>query len=410
LELKPKIFIAVAIIFLFLSLLVGIFRLMADNGLNTGILQNIYALHPILMVFGFLACIVMAERVAGISVIPDLKQSRLPLAMVPLLSLGVVSELAGYTIGPRWLNYAGGAFLLASCLAFTFVLFRLAIKTGTKLPFYFMIISAVSLSVSAILSTLILPVGNFPFIMLLLSFPIIFILGERVELTRFTSTPSSTKRFKISFILASASVAMFTLSSALDSFFRLQTTLVSIGSLFLLGTLSLVLFAENQNFRLLSKSKEALQRYVLNHTRVAYSWGIFGLILGEIYFLSSMRIDLYDPFIHSLAIGFIGTMLLAHGPVILPTILGRKLDTTKVSLLPLQVLTAGNLLRIVGDLMLRTYNSMIISDSVGLSGWLILIAVIIFLLKLIPFASSTNRTVSLGKDSIIQQEESTNHQ
>ena len=75
---KNKIFVVFAIIFLLLALLDGIFRLMADNGLGTGILENIYFLHPILMVFGFLASIVMAERVAGISVITQLNKSPLP--------------------------------------------------------------------------------------------------------------------------------------------------------------------------------------------------------------------------------------------------------------------------------------------------------------------------------------------
>ena len=91
LQLKPKVFIIVAIAFLILALLDGIFRLMADNGLSTGVLANIYGLHPILMVFGFLASIVMAERVAGISIIPELKRSPAPLTMVPLIALGVVS-------------------------------------------------------------------------------------------------------------------------------------------------------------------------------------------------------------------------------------------------------------------------------------------------------------------------------
>ncbi|MDH2902136.1 MAG: hypothetical protein PXY39_14300 [archaeon] len=403
LELKPKIlFIAVAIIFLFLSLLVGIFRLMADNGLNTGILQNIYALHPILMVFGFLACIVMAERVAGISVIPDLQQSRVPLAMVPLVALGVLSELAGYSMGARWLDYVGGALLLSGCFAFIFVLFKLSGKTGIKLPFYFMILSAVSLSISAILSAFSLPGGNFPFIMLLLSFPLIFILGERVELTRFTSSAASTNRFMISFILAGSAVALFTLSSILYFLFDLQMMVLSIGSLLLLTTLIVVLLTENQNFNLLSRSREPLQRYVLTHTRVAYAWGILGLILAEIYFVNS-RLDLYDAFIHSMAVGFIGTMLLAHGPVILPSVIGRKLDITRISLLPLEILTAGNLIRIVGDLILVNYNSAIVSVFVGLSGWLILIAVLAFLLKLIPIASSANQIISSRKNSIMSK-------
>ncbi|MCL4517707.1 MAG: NnrS family protein [Thaumarchaeota archaeon] len=392
---KPKIFIAAAIIFLILALLDGIFRLMAGNGLSTGILENIYGLHPILMVFGFLACIVMAERVAGISVIPELKKSPVPVAMVPLIALGVVLELIGYTTGPQFLRYAGGAFLFAGSIVFVFVLFRLGSKTGAKLPFYFMIVSGASLASSAVLSALYLPAGNVGFIMLLLAFPLVFILGERVELTRFTANAAVTGRFKFAFLFSSAAVLLFALAAFLDFSFEFQMIVSFLGSLLLLATLFLVLFAENQNFRLLSKSKEPLQRYVISHTRVAYAWGIAGMILSEIYFWDSMRIDLYDSFIHSIAVGFIGTMLLAHGPVILPSVTGRRLNTAKLSLLPLGVLTAGNVIRIVGDLILLVYNSNWLAFSVGLSGWLILIAVILFLRQIL-FAS---KLVQLNRPS-----------
>ncbi len=100
-----------------------------------------------------------------------------------------------------------------------------------------------------------------------------------------------------------------------------------------------------------------------------------------------MHIDLYDPFIHSIAVGFVGTMLLAHGPVILPSVTGRRLNAAKLSLLPLGVLTVGNLVRIVGDLIMLDYNATLLEYSIGLAGWLILIAVILFLRQIL-FGSS----------------------
>lgn len=391
-------FMAVAIIFMILALLDGIFRLMANNGLNTGILENIYSLHPILMVFGFLACIVMAERVSGISVIPELKNSSAPLLMVPFIAIGIVFELIGYTVGPTFLAYLGAASLFAGCLDFIIVLFTLAGKTGLKLPFHFMIVSAISLASAAVLSGLYLPAGNSGFIMLLLSFPLIFILGERVELTRFTASTSATARFRFGFALSCGAVALFAVSSALNSFFEAQTIAALVGSLFLLATLFLVLMAENQNFKLLSRSREPLQRYVISHTRVAYIWGITGLILAVVYLADSTRVDLYDPFIHSIAVGFIGTMLLAHGPVILPSVTGKKLDARKISLLPLVFLTVGNIIRVAGDLSFLVYTSKIVEILVGLSGWLILTAVIIFMREIFSFSKSTRVSSADIKD------------
>ncbi|MDG6907755.1 MAG: hypothetical protein JRN20_18430 [Nitrososphaerota archaeon] len=385
---KQKIFLAFGIFFLILALFDGIFRLMANTGMSTGILQGIYGLHPILMVFGFLGCIVMAERVAGISVIPELKKSPAPVVMVPLIALGVVFELVGYSLGPQILRYAGGISLFAGSSVFIFVLFSLGKKTGARLPFNFMILSGVSLAASAVFSAFYLPSGRAGFIMLLLSFPLVFILGERVELTRFTASPTATRRFKVAFLSSLIAVLSFILAATFTSSFEFQVAFSFLGSLFLALTLLLVLLAENQNFRLLSRSKEPLQKYVISHTKVAYSWGIVGMTLALIYFGTSMKIDLYDPFIHSIAVGFIGTMLLAHGPVILPSVTGQRPSVEKLSLLPLMVLTAGNLIRIVGDLISLAYESKILESIVGLSGWLILIAVIFFLRQILLSSSS----------------------
>ena len=387
-------------IFLLLALLDGIFRLMADNGLSTGILENIYVLHPILMVFGFLASIVMAERVAGISVIPKLNKSPLPLTMVPLILIGVALEVIGYTVGTELLKFVGGAFLLAGSIVFIFVLGKLAKNTGTKLPFYYMIVSGVSLAASAVLSAFYLPLGNFGFIMLLLCFPLVFILGERVELTRFTSTASANQRFKIAFGLSCIAVAAFVISSLPPST-GVQAVSSSLGSVLLLGTIAIVLLGEIQNWKLLLKSNQPLQKYVVSHTKVAYAWGILGVILAAIYSMDSMHIDLYDSFIHSIAVGFIGTMLLAHGPVILPTVTGRKIDMAKISILPLSVLTLGNLIRIAGDIISLAYASRALEIVVGLSGWLILIAVILFL-RQIMFSSSKPAKAELGNISNIR--------
>ena len=100
-----------------------------------------------------------------------------------------------------------------------------------------------------------------------------------------------------------------------------------------------------------------------------------------------MQLDLYEPFIHSITVGFVGTMLLAHGPVILPSVTGRRLNAAKLSLLPIGVLTVGNLVRIVGDLIMLDYNATLLEYSIGLAGWLILIAVILFLRQIL-FGSS----------------------
>lgn len=382
---KAKAFIGISIIFMMLALLTGIFRLMTDNSISTGILSNLYDLHPIIMVFGFLACIVMAERVVGISVFPELKSSKIAFLMVPLFALGVLGEIFGYTGGPILLRYLGGSLLFAGCIAFEAVLVRLTKKSGIKLPFYFMILSVVSLLGAAALSSAELPAGEPSFIMLLLSFPMIFILGERVELSKFTSTKSSTRRFEAAFVASIFAVASFLIALLLGSYEK-ETVVVSFGLVMLLVTLLVVLSAEVSNFRMLAKSLQPLQRYVSIHTRIAYAWGFAGIIFGVIYFMSPFNFDLYDAFIHSLAVGFIGTMLLAHGPVILPSVTGRKLESSSISTAPLILLTFANVIRISGDVVLNVSYSYPIEVVTGLSGWLVLASVLLFLREILSKA------------------------
>ncbi|HZW56619.1 MAG TPA: NnrS family protein [Nitrososphaerales archaeon] len=375
---KPGIFIGIALAFMMLALLTGIFRLMSDYALYPGILSGLYALHPIMMVFGFLATIVMAERVAGISVVPRFKSTRVAVAMVPLTALGVVSEIFGYATGPSLLRYVGSALLFGGCLAFLIVLIGLTRKTGIKLPFYFMILSVASLIAASVYTASKLPAGDLSLIMLLLSFPVIFILGERVELTRFVSSGTSSRKFQAAFVSSILAVALFALAG-LPMSPSLESELVSAGLAMLFATFVVVLSAEVSNFRLLSKSAQPLQRYVSIHTRIAYSWGLGGIIFAEIYFLvPTLHVNLYDAFIHSIAVGFIGTMLLAHGPVILPSVTGRRLASTRVSILPLILLTVANLIRAAGDLLLSTFYSTLFLSLVGLSGWLVLASVLAF--------------------------------
>ena len=393
---------AVSLVFMILALLTGIFRLMSDNGLVTGVLSSLYTFHPIIMVFGFLASIVMTERVAGLSVIPGLnKSSNIASAMVPLTVLGVVAELIGYTLSISQVRYLGGGLLFAGSVSFIYVLLCLSGKTGIKLPFFYMILSVVSLTVSAILSAFELPLGQNGFIMLLLSFPIIFILGERVELTRFTWKAASKLRFKVALGVASISVALFAFGS-LPLEQDVHEYFVSIGSASLFLAFLLILLAENQNFKLLAKSPLPLQRYVSTHTRLAYTWGMVGMVLAEFYIFRPSSFDFYDPFIHSLAVGFIGTMLLAHGPVILPSIAGRKIQIGKFALVPLILLTVGNCVRIAGDIMLEVIPgqvaSYVLRAVVGLSGWFILAAVLIFLGRMLI---SNNKGTTLASTSAV---------
>jgi len=57
-----------------------------------------------------------------------------------------------------------------------------------------------------------------------------------------------------------------------------------------------------------------------------------------------------DLFIHSIAIGFIGSTILCYAPMLLPGLLGRRGPTTGLSYYPVIILNFAVLLRVVGDI------------------------------------------------------------
>lgn len=305
-------FMGVSIVFMFFALLLGAFRLMSLNLLATGIFAGLYGLHSIIMVFGFLAAIIMTERVAGVRMIPGAESFKAPGVMVPLIVLGVFGEIVGYSWQLLIVRYFGALFLAAGCLAFILTLRLLRRKTEAKVPSDFMVLSVVSLLWAAAVSAFTLPEDDMGFIMLLISFPILFILAERVELTRVVSNEKSKGRFRRAFVIASASIILFALGTA-EPFSDIANLTFLIGSVLLLIVFISALITENQNLNLLLKSPRPLQHYVSRHVRVAYGWAVIGMALAVSYSLSSFKLELYDPFIHSLTVGFTDLTNLIQG-------------------------------------------------------------------------------------------------
>jgi hypothetical protein len=153
--------------------------------------------------------------------------------------------------------------------------------------------------------------------------------------------------------------------------------MLTLGFIMLLITVLLVLSVESSNIKRLISAGLPLQKYVSFHVRLAYIWMILGIILAIIYVSALNYFVLYDSFIHSLTVGFIGTMLLAHAPIIFPTVLKKK-TLIVPSFSPLTLLTLGNVIRVGGDIILIITNSNLVRFIVGFSGWLILISFLLF--------------------------------
>ncbi len=61
--------------------------------------------------------------------------------------------------------------------------------------------------------------------------------------------------------------------------------------------------------------------------------------------------ELRDTFIHSLAVGFIGSMIMAYGPILLPQVISGRVPYTNLSMIPVYLVTIGNAWRVSGNML-----------------------------------------------------------
>ncbi len=383
-------YMVISALFMLLALLSGIFRLMSENGIGPILLAPLYGLHPILMVFGFITGIIMTERIAGLELLPASRDSRLSLSMVPFVFAGVTVEALGYGTGYVLLRYSGALLLVIGSALFLALVRSFYRKGKENLSVTSMAISAACLIASSVLSALELPAGNTGFVMLLLLFPITFILGERIELTSLASGRRP-ERLRPALLTTAVCVLLFALGSIPGFVSGPEFALGLIGFLLLLATFAMFMKEELATAPRPAQRAAPLQRYVRLHVNVAYLWGLTGSIFGLLYMVGH-TFQFYDAFIHSLALGFVGLMLLAHGPIILPVVIGRTFDQEKLSRAPLLLLTLGILLRIVGNVSSLLFQPQGLALVIALSGWVVLAAVLAFFAEMARGIRGETRT------------------
>jgi nitrite reductase (NO-forming) len=363
---KPQLLVLpLAVLFLLLFLVVGLFRMFAVQGLmSSPPLVSMFAYHGQMLVVETLAILLVTERYIG--ALP-FNLNRSIHSMPVLVALGAVLKLAGGLGSQRALDIAGTVLLALGFILYLYVLYAVGRRSAQPLPMRFMMVGGVVMLVGLILSEWQSVVGNLPFILFLLGFPMLTILGERVELSRFLS-PRAQGWMKRGFWAATLAflLLLFQMVWGFPLFQLLWALLLTLTVMPLVrGELKLVRMAGG-----------GLHLYLGRHLILAYAWLLLGLLLVTANSLVQDSRALLDASIHALAVGFIGTMILAHTPVIAPVILNRTVAADKLSLLPVALLTVGNGMRVFGYLLKELGAPLEI--VVAGSGFLILAAVAAF--------------------------------
>lgn len=361
---KPQ-FVAIplALIFLLLGVVLGVLRLLSLQGIISQVpLSFLQSHHGELMVFGFLAPLIITERYLGATAF-SLKSG---LRFMPLLvTIGAVLKFLAWISQLDILNIVGNLLIALALVFYLYLLYRVARQSAQSLPFLYMGLGAFLLFVGAFINITRSPAGNLAFTLLLLSFPIFTIVGERVELSRFVAPQTYRWAHWGWWLTLVASLLLLLRILAVNSSY-----LVMGWAILIAGAVIPLLGPELTLVRL---GRKGLHQYLGRHLIVAYIWLFLGLI---ILMVARENHPLYDAAAHSLALGFVLTMILAHAPVIAPVILHRQVAEERLHYFPLALLTLSTMMRVVGYLLQA--GEIRIPALAGFSGVVGLVALLVF--------------------------------
>jgi hypothetical protein len=215
-----------------------------------------------------------------------------------------------------------------------------------------------------------------------MGFLLLTIAGERLELNRLLSLSRATR---LSFFVFAALVVGAIGLAALGFARGGSVVFFEGGNRFTSSVFDLAL-------RLLGLSCAGIGLWLLANDMARFAWKKPGLsrfmavsllagylwltVSGTLFVLEGAVVagETYDAVLHSFFLGFVFSMIFAHGPVILPAILSRPLEFHPVFYAHLSLLHAGLVLRLAGDL----------TDAVWLRPWgglLNAAAILVFLLS-----------------------------
>ncbi|SHH17033.1 hypothetical protein SAMN04488109_2989 [Chryseolinea serpens] len=307
------------IFFVFLNLVVGMTAGLMRLGWNFDV-GPIAVHHGAIMVGSFLGTLILLEKVIA-------QKNKILLALPAINALGIVMVVPG-------LYSVGLGLLLAGALGLFMVFVLYFKKQPNDLSLMLMTAGACCQVVGHIMliSKQFYPMA-FPWWM---GFILLVIVGERVELSKFLPVTKQNKQvllgvltfFVIGLMLPFHSVGKYVSGVALAGvgLWLLRYDIISIGL-----------------------KKEGLTRFSAR----ALMTGCIALVLVGVFLVALPDLVYADAIVHTFFLGFAFSMIFAHGPMILPGVLGLRVTPYHAILyIPLATLLISLLLRILSDVIL----------------------------------------------------------
>ncbi|MEM0157071.1 MAG: hypothetical protein QXN26_03270 [Thermoplasmataceae archaeon] len=366
--------------FLVVGFSIGMAKLAEQHGfLVNNSLGSYISVHPILMVFGVIGGLLIAEKIEIMGRFLILR--RLPISYPILVTMltGIVLLSSGYAVGFTILRYAGTALIVTAGLLFLWFMVsrRNPGNTWVKL---IMGSAIAAFSIASIAESMISATKSPAVALLLLSFPILYILGERIELGLMRNIRKNTMKL----LGFSSTVIPFLLfvSYFYGSTLAGRTLFDAATVFFLIMILTSIKFdPSTRKMKVYGKLQSFMQSGIIS----SYVWLLTGIFL----YLVQVNVErgFMDPATHSIALGFIGLFIIAHSPIIFPLTLKMKADTNHVTKLPIYAMNIAVFLRVGGDLISMRYE---VGNLMAYSSvYILIIAIFLFFFNILRIRTSS---------------------
>ena len=300
------------------------------TGLNAGLLRlGVWApvasarvgdLHGPVMVLGFMGTLIALERAQAL-------RNRLAYLAPALLGAGSLALIAGAPLA------LGKLLLLDGALAFSAV----AVALWLRAPLPLVAAQAVGTFFAALAAGLWLVADLAAILPLLAAFLIITIAGERAELAQLTMG----RRAIPTLLVAATAISTAAVATLVIPDWGAR----ALGLAILLTAVWLL--RDDVGRRMVRAA--GLRRF----NAVALLAGNVWLIVGALVWMvvgQPVTSGAYDTVIHTVFLGFGMSMIMAHAPIIFPTVLARPLPYRPAMWGPLVLLHAGMAVRVTGGL------------------------------------------------------------
>jgi hypothetical protein len=370
-------FIATAGVFALIGTLLGTFMLAALAGVptkNFGL--SLFSAHPYLQIYGFIT-----EFVVGVSysLLPRFKVGRIPsiglgYATYSLLTLAnilflVASALPSSEASLLNLGLDAALLILAGSVAFTVQVIALTSRQAGGFPETNPLIMLSSISL--VLISLTLSLKEFGLVstdefssqmifLALVGFAGSMIYSVEIRSVSFRLSDYRKRLAKLTSVFQACAIG----STFLSLFIPLPFSSSSYSVLLVVGavcflTASLCMMFSIKIFELshplmyrpaMTKMHFSILRYNEVGIISGSIWLFFGISLGLVLIVTNSTLFFVrDSFIHSIAIGFIGSTIVVFAPMLLPGLLGKRAPISGLSFGSIILLDIAILLRVAGD-------------------------------------------------------------